>query len=92
VQPFAFTDRAGRVWHVYDFRILQGRRRAVPIGDWRAEARAFVAVDDGTVLVKAFGPVSYRETEGRFLEGQLRFARPLDALAGERIDRPMTAP
>jgi hypothetical protein len=67
---------------------VERRRRAVPIGDWRSEARAFVPVNrDGPVLVYSFGPVGYRDDlRPKFLEDQLRFAKPLRATAGERMD------
>jgi hypothetical protein len=83
-----FTDAVGRCWHVYDFRSVDRRRRAVPIGDWRSEARAFVpVVGDGPVLVYAFGPVAYRdELQAKFLNDQLRFAKPLGASAASRMN------
>ncbi len=86
--PFAFTDAGGRCWHVYDFRSVDRQRRAVPIGDWRSEARAFVPADGvGPVLVYSFGPVAYRDDlRPAFLENELRFAKPLHASAGDRMD------
>ena len=87
MEPLPYTDAAGRGWRVYDFRLVGGRRRAVPVGDWRSEARAFVPVDGcGPVLVYSFGPVAYRaDLLPRLLEDQLRFAKPLHANAGDRI-------
>jgi hypothetical protein len=88
MQPFPFTDASGRAWHVYDFRLVAGQRRAVPIADWRSEARTFVPVDrEAPVLVYAFGFVAYRDDlRPKFLEDELRFAKPLNARTGERMD------
>ena len=87
IEPYPFTDGSGRRWHVFDFHSVAGRRRAVPIGDWRSEARAFVPVDGvGPVLVYAFTAVAYRDDlRPRFLESELRYAKPLHASAGERM-------
>jgi hypothetical protein len=87
MEPHLFTDATGRRWHVYDFRSVERRRRRVPIGDWRSEARAFVpAGSDGPVLVYSFGPVAYRDDlRPRFLEDQLSFAKPLGASAADRM-------
>jgi hypothetical protein len=86
MKPLEWTDAAGRSWHVYDFRTVQGKRRGVPIGDWRAEARAYVPVNGGQVLVANFGPVAYHDAENRFLEDYLRWAKPIVVSAGERMD------
>jgi hypothetical protein len=86
IEPFRFTYDAGRTWHVYDFRVVERIHRGVPIGDWRSEARAFVPVaHEGPVLVYGFGPVAYRELKPKFLNDQLRFAKPLNATAGDRM-------
>lgn len=87
MEPWPYTDALGRAWHVYDVRSAAGRRRAVPIGDCRSEARAFVpAGGDGPVLVYSFGAVAYRDDlRPKFLEDQLRFAEPLDASAAARL-------
>lgn len=49
MEPHPFTDAAGRGWHVYDYKIVNSgpleKKRAVPIGDWSAEYRAFVPVN-----------------------------------------------
>jgi hypothetical protein len=94
MKPFLWTDSHGRAWHVYDFRTIQGKRRGVPIGDWRAESRAYVAANGEQVLVANFGPVASHEPEARFLEDYLRWAKPIGAKAGERMDdaRPMQRP
>jgi hypothetical protein len=84
VKPFPFTDAGGRAWHVYDFKVVAGRKRAVPINDWSAEARAFVAVDTGEVRVYK-GYFSYRSTEPKILANELHFAKPLRATAAERM-------
>jgi hypothetical protein len=86
VQPFLWTDARGRAWHVYDFRTVQGKRRGVPIGDWRAEGRAYVPATGGQILVANFGPVAYHDPEPRFLEDYLRWAKPLGASAGDRMN------
>jgi hypothetical protein len=83
--PFRYVDDAGRAWDVYDFKTVQGRKRRVPLNHSDAEARAFVAVDDGTVLVYRFGCIAYRCTEPKLVEGQLHFAKPLHANAAERV-------
>jgi len=91
MEPYPFTDAAGRAWHIFDYRVInagaQAKKRAVPIGHWSAEARAFVpASGEGVILVYPFGPVAYRDDlRPRFLEDQLRFAKPLNATAGERM-------
>jgi hypothetical protein len=59
-------------WHVCDFRSVDRKRRAVPIGDWRGEARTFAPVNGADeVLVYSFGPV---------------VANPLGASARTRMD------
>jgi hypothetical protein len=77
---------------VYDYRVVgsgpTAHKRAVPIGHWSAEARAFVPDGrDGPILVYAFGPVAYHDSppKSSLLEGELRFAKPLNATAGERM-------
>ena len=44
MEPYPFTDSAGHEWHVFDYRMVAQvptrRNEGVPIGDWRAEARA----------------------------------------------------
>jgi len=86
MDPFRFTDAIGRTWHVYDFHIVRGRKRALPINDERAERRAFVPVAGGTVLIYEFLPVSYHSTQQKLIQDQLRIAKPIDATAGERMD------
>lgn len=92
MEPYPFTDVAGRSWHVFDYRVIgngpDAKKRALPIGDWRAEARAFVPVNrDGPVLVYTFGPVAYRDSppQAKMLENELQFAKPLDATAASRM-------
>jgi hypothetical protein len=88
MEPLRFTDSSGRRWLVYDFRIVDRRKRAVPMNDASAEARAFVPADrEDSVLIYAFGHVSYRVTTPKVLEDQLRFAKPLDATPAERMAR-----
>jgi hypothetical protein len=41
MDPYLFTDAGGRAWHVYDFHVVQDRKRGLPINDHRAERRAF---------------------------------------------------
>jgi len=86
--PFEWVDHHGQTWLVYDWRTVQGRRRRVPISDPRSEARAFVPVNGGPVLIYTFGMAAYREPlAGKILEDQLRFAKRLGASAGQRMDR-----
>jgi hypothetical protein len=87
VKPFAFRDSTGRAWHLYDFQTIDGRRSAVPINDPRAEARAFVPVGGGMVLIANFSPVSHHSTEPKLVEGQLHFAKPLFANTAQRMTR-----
>jgi hypothetical protein len=85
---FPFTDGQGRSWLVYDFKTVERRRRGVPVGHWSAEARAFVPVDQqGPVLIYTFGAVAYHEfpPRAKMLENELRFARPLNATAADRM-------
>jgi hypothetical protein len=82
MEPFRFADSSGKQWYIYDFRLVQGRRRAVPVADSRAEARAFVPSEGGSVLVYKFGLVSYHTTERKLVEDHLRYAKPLDASDG----------
>jgi hypothetical protein len=86
MEPYLFTDALGRAWDVFDFKTVAGRKRGVPIGHWSAEARAFVPVGrDGPVLVYPFGPVAYRDDlRPRFLENELRFAKPLHTKSWRR--------
>lgn len=89
MEPFPFTDSSGRAWHVYDFRVIDQRKRAVPINDLRAEKRAFVPAVPAAgvdVLIYEFGPVSYHSTEPKLVNDQLRVAKPIDATAGERLN------
>jgi len=86
MDPFPFTDSIGRTWHVYDYHVVRGRRRALPINDYRAERRAFVPVAGGTVLIYEFLPVSYHSTEPKLVHDQLRIAKAIDASAGERMN------
>lgn len=91
MDPFPFTDAAGRTWHVFDYIVVGvgqiAKKRAVPIGDYRSEARAFVPVNrEGPVLVYSFGAVAYRDDlRPKFLEDELRFAKPLGATAADRM-------
>ena len=84
MEPYLFTDASGRAWNVYDFKVIAGRKRAVPINAWDAEARAFVAVDTGEVRIYS-GYFSYHSTEPKILANELHFAKPLGASAGERM-------
>ena len=87
MKPFPFRDSTGRAWHLYDFRTIDGRRSPVPINDPRAEARAFIPVGGGMVLIANFGLVSQRSTDPKLVEGQLHFAKPLFANAVQRVMR-----
>ena len=84
MEPFHFTDASGREWHVWDFKIVNGRKRAVPINSRAAEGRAFVAVDTGEVRIYK-GYFSYHSTEPKLLENELRFSKSLGATAAERM-------
>ena len=84
MEPFPFTDASGRAWHVFDFKIIAGKKRAVPINRWDAEARAFIAVDTGEVRIYT-GYFSYHSTEPKILANELRFSKPLNATAAMRM-------
>jgi hypothetical protein len=86
MDPYLFTDSAGRAWHVYDFHIVRDRKRPLPINDPQAERRAFVPVGGGTVLIYEFGRVAYHATEPKLVQYQLAAAKPIDATAGERLN------
>jgi hypothetical protein len=85
MEPHLFTDPTGRRWHVFDFKIVGGRKRAVPINRWDAEARAFIAVDTGEVRVYS-GYFSYHSTESKILANELHFAKPPHATAADRMN------
>lgn len=85
MEPFPFTDSSGRRWLVYDFRVVDGKRRRVPLCDWRSEGRAFVAEDNGEVRIYAFGYAAYRSLEPKLLAGDFHFSKPLNANAAERM-------
>jgi hypothetical protein len=86
MDPYRFTDAAGRAWHVFDYHVVRDRKRALPINDPRAERRAFVPVGGGTVMVYEFGRVAYHTMEPKLVEYQLTAAKPIDATPGERLD------
>lgn len=90
--PFRYVDSSGRSWDVYDFKIVQGRKRRVPINGWDAEARAFVAADTGDVLIYRFGYIAYRVTEPKILADQIRFAKPLQARTTDHNGNQPNAP
>jgi hypothetical protein len=86
-----FVDDDGREYDLYDF--ITGadfRRRRVPFNDRKAEARAFVPLDGGPVLIATFGPTGYHCVERKLVLDQLRFAKPLRASAAERMDSRVT--
>jgi hypothetical protein len=84
----SFTDHTGRVWQVFDFSIVDKERKRRPLGDEKAEARAFVAGAD--VMVYRFGLIAYRDTTPRNLEQQLAAAKPWAALRGTSLnERPV---
>lgn len=82
--PHRYVDATGRAWDVYDFRVVAGHKKRVPINRCDAEARAFVAVDTGEVLIYK-GYFSYHSTNPQILANELHFAKPLHATAGERM-------
>jgi len=86
IDPYPFTDAAGRPWHGCDFPVVEQRKPGLLINDLRAEKRAFVPATGGTVLIYEFSPVSYHSTAKKLIEDQLRFAKPIDATAGERLN------
>jgi hypothetical protein len=90
MQPgYRFVDDAGKEYDVFDFKTGAGhRRRRVPLNHWSAEARAFVPVDGGPVLIASFVPFGHHTTERKLMLDQLRFAKPLHANAAERMTRP----
>ena len=86
MEPFVFTDSSGRQWEVIDYRTVQGRKKRVPLNSWRAEARAFVALDTGEVRVYS-SLWYYHSTESKLLANELRFSKPVRVTAAERMNR-----
>lgn len=84
--PFRYVDASGRAWDVYDFKMVAGRKRRVPINRWDAEARAFVAVDTGEVRIYK-GYWSYHATEPKILANELHFAKPLTSTQSSKLAR-----
>jgi hypothetical protein len=82
--PFRYVDATGRVWEVYDFRVIERRRRRVPLNHWSAEGRAFVAVDTGETRIY-MGLWNYHSTGPKILANELHFSKPLNATAAERM-------
>jgi hypothetical protein len=90
MKPHPFTDASGRDWGVFDFiEVGVGRdrqRKAVPVGDGRAEARAFVPMRwIGPVMIYMFGPVAFHGATPRTFESQLHYARPLGVPAVDTV-------
>ena len=90
MEPHPYTDSAGREWRVFDYKVInsgaEAKKRAVPVGHWSAEARAFAPANAaGAILIYSFNATPYRDTEPRTLEDQLRFAKPLHSTAAERM-------
>lgn len=81
---FPFTDRAGREWRVYDFRMVDRKKKRVTLSSHEAEARAFVAGKD--VMVFRFGLVAYRDVTEHTLVQQLAFAKPWAAYRGTSLN------
>jgi hypothetical protein len=70
-----------------DWRAVDGWKRGLPLGDRGAVASAFVPTCGRVVLVYQFGTVSYHEPlTDRLVQDPLRFAKPLGASTGERMD------
>jgi hypothetical protein len=87
MQPaYRFVDDEGREFDLYDFSTgPDRRRRRVALNDRSAEARAFVPLDGGPVLIATFGPTGYHTTDRKLVLDQLQFAKPLNANAAERM-------
>jgi hypothetical protein len=90
MKPHPFTDASGREWGVFDFIVVGvGRdavRRAVPVGDRHAEARAFIPIRwVGPVMIYTFGPVAFHGVADRTFESQLHYARPIGAPAVDPV-------
>jgi hypothetical protein len=84
----SFRDSADREWKIVDYRVVDFKKKRVPLGDWRAEGRAFVPIDrDGPVMIHNFGYTPYRDTDNRTLQRQLDVAKPSTASAAERMQR-----
>jgi hypothetical protein len=84
-----FADAAGRAWTVIDYRVDGRKKKRVPLGDRRADGRAFVPDGwTGPVMLRSFGLWDYHTTEPKILEGQLHFAKPVGANALERMQSP----
>lgn len=73
-----YTDRAGARWTVIDYRNADvgGKRKRVPISNWRADGRAFIpAGREAQVRLHEFGLTAYRWADAKTLERQLEVAR-----------------
>jgi hypothetical protein len=72
----SLTDALGRSWIVLDFRVVDGAKRRLPLGDFRAEGRAFQPDGwEGPVMLHKFGYTPYRDTMRKTLLGQLDIAK-----------------
>ena len=79
MRNLTFTDRSGAVWTFRDYRVATTGVQPVSLNHQSGEYRAFVAEHSDTILVYRFGDRSYRTAEPNVLEGQLLFARPVEA-------------
>jgi len=83
-----FTDAAGRVWSVIDYKIFNGKTKRGALGSWTDDGRAFVPSGwDGPVMLHRFGLTPYHDIAPRTLQGQLNPAKPSTAPPAERMQR-----
>ena len=66
-----FLDAFGRLWKVYDYCVVGGERRRVPVGDRRAQFRTFVPEDLGRILVYEFGYLMRHGSDRKTFASQL---------------------
>lgn len=82
-----FTDARSRAWTIYEFEMVNSRRRKRALGDLRSEARAFVPDGwVGDVMIYRFGTIAYRELTPRILQQQLDASKPLASLRATSLN------
>jgi hypothetical protein len=66
----------------------RGKKKRLPLGDWKAEGRAFVPVDrDGFAMLHRLGLTPYHDVGTRTLQQQLDLSKPSTATRAERMQR-----
>ena len=82
-----YTDDAGRMWEIVDFRLVppgSDKKKRTAIGSLDADGRAFHRVFEET-RVYWFGRVSYRDLSARTLAEQFKNARPTTQTAARQF-------